>query len=202
MAPTHDLATRASLFLRLYRSGTVNEGAWREFLDRYGRLIYKWCRYWQLQNADAEEVTQQVLLQLLSKMKTFVYDPGQSFRAWLKTITHHTWRNLSVGRRLGPVGGGDRAAWDRLLTVAARDDLSRRLEQQFDHELLARAMVSVRLRVAPHNWEAFQLTALGGETPQEVARRLAMNVTHVYAARWSVQRLLREEVSRLESGQI
>ena len=70
------------------------------------------------------------------------------------------------------------------------------------HELLARAMVSVRLRVAPHNWEAFQLTALGGETPQEVARRLAMNVTHVYAARWSVQRLLREEVSRLESGQI
>jgi RNA polymerase sigma-70 factor (ECF subfamily) len=66
MGPTCDLATRASLLIRLYRSGGVDEGAWREFINRYGRLIYKWCRYWQLQDADAEEVTQQVLMQLVS----------------------------------------------------------------------------------------------------------------------------------------
>jgi RNA polymerase sigma-70 factor (ECF subfamily) len=198
MELTHDLTTRASLLVRLYRSGAAGEGAWQEFVDRYGRLIYKWCRYWQLQDADAEEVTQLVLVQLLCKMRGFVYDPSRSFRAWLKTVTHNVWRNLAVSRKCLPVGGRDSEEWEQLLTIAAREDLNRRLEQQYDHELLDEAMVRVRLRVAPHNWEAFRLTALDGEPPQDVARRLTMKVAHVYAARSSVQRLLREEVQELE----
>jgi RNA polymerase sigma-70 factor (ECF subfamily) len=201
MQLAHDLATPASLLLRLYRSGSVGEGAWREFVERYARLIYKWCRYWQLQNADAEEVTQQVLVQLVSKMKDFVYDPSRSFRAWLKTVTHHAWRNLAASRRCVPVGGGDSGEWERLLTVTARDDLARRLEQQFDRELLDEAMIRVRSRVAPHNWEAFRLTAIDGVPALEVARRLEMKIANVYAARSNVQRLLREEVGKLDQGE-
>jgi RNA polymerase sigma-70 factor (ECF subfamily) len=59
-------------------------------------------------------------------------------------------------------------------------------------------MVRVRLRVAPHNWEAFRLAAIDGVEPSEVARRLDMKIANVYAARSNVQRLLREEVGRLE----
>jgi RNA polymerase sigma-70 factor (ECF subfamily) len=134
-------------------------------------------------------------------MKGFVYDPERSFRAWLKTVTHHTWRDLAASRRHMPVGGSTIDEWDQLLSLAARDDLNRRLEQQFDHELLDEAMVRVRLRVAPHNWEAFKLAALDREPPQEVARRLSMKVAHVYSARSSVQRLLREEIQKLEGGE-
>ena len=75
-----DLTTRATLLGRLYRSGAADEDAWRDFVDHYGRQIYKWCRHWQLQDADAEEVTQRVLVLLVAKMKDFVYDPAQSFR--------------------------------------------------------------------------------------------------------------------------
>ena len=95
-----DFTTRATLFGRLYRSGAADEDAWREFVDHYGRRIYKWCRHWHLQDADAEEVTQRVLLLLLAKMKDFVYDPSRSFRAWLKTVTHHAWRNLVDSRQM------------------------------------------------------------------------------------------------------
>jgi RNA polymerase sigma-70 factor (ECF subfamily) len=193
-----DLTTRATLFGRLYRSGTADEDAWREFVDHYGCRIYKWCRYWQLQDADAEEVTQRVLVLLLAKMKDFVYDPARSFRAWLKTITHHAWRNLVSSRQYVLAGGGDSGQWERLLTIAARDDLAQRLEQEFDRELLENAMVRVRLRVAPHNWEAFRLTAIDGEDPRAVARRLDMKIANVYAARSNIQRLLREEVEKLE----
>jgi RNA polymerase sigma-70 factor (ECF subfamily) len=200
MGTTYSPATRASLFDRLYRSGSPDDDAWREFVDRYGRLIYKWCRYWQLQDDDAEEVTQRVLVQLVSRMKGFVYDPSRSFRAWLKTVTHHAWHNLVVSRQRAPGGGGDSGQWERLLTVPARDDLALRLARQFDRELLDEAMVRVRLRVASHNWEAFRLTAVEGEPPHEVARRLAMKVAHVYAARSNVQRLLREEVRKLDPG--
>jgi RNA polymerase sigma-70 factor (ECF subfamily) len=198
MAEPHELRTRATLLARLYRSGTADETAWREFVDLYGRQIYKWCRYWQLQDADAEEVTQQVLVQLLSKMKEFVYDPAHSFHAWLKTVTHHAWRNLAVSRQHKMAGSGDSHLWEQLLTLPARDDLALRLEQEFDRELLETAMLRVRLRVAPHNWEAFRLTALDGVSAREVAKRLDMKIAHVYAARSSVQRLLREEVEQLD----
>ena len=61
-------------------------------------------------------------------------------------------------------------------------------------------MVRVRLRVAPHNWEAFRLTAIDGVEPREVARRLDMKIANVYAARSNIQRLLREEVEMPELG--
>jgi RNA polymerase sigma-70 factor (ECF subfamily) len=200
MACACELTTRASLLGRLYRSGTADEDAWREFVEHYGRQIYKWCRFWDLQDADAEEVTQRVLVLLLAKMKDFVYDPARSFRAWLKTVTHHAWRNLANSRQYALIGVGDSEHWDHLLTVAARDDLLQRLERDFDRELCEEALVRVRSRVAPHNWEAFRLTAINSVSPVEVARRLEMKIANVYAARSNVQRLLREQVATLEGG--
>jgi RNA polymerase sigma-70 factor (ECF subfamily) len=110
MRDPHDLRTRATLLARLYHSGTTDEAAWREFVDLYGRQIFRWCRHWDLQDADAEEVTQQVLMQLLAKMKDFVYDSSRSFRAWLKTVTHHAWRNLAESRAHRPLAGGGQRA--------------------------------------------------------------------------------------------
>jgi RNA polymerase sigma-70 factor (ECF subfamily) len=201
MACACDLTTPATLLGRLYRSGNADHDAWREFVERYGRQIYKWCRFWNLQDADAEEVTQRVLMALLAKMKDFVYDPSRSFRAWLKTITHHAWRNLISSRQYALAGAVGTEHWNRLLTVAARDDLADRLERDFDRELFEEAALRVRLRLAPHNWEAFRLTALEGVDPAEVARRLEMKIAHVYAARSNIQRLLREEVAKLERGE-
>jgi RNA polymerase sigma-70 factor (ECF subfamily) len=198
MDAVFDLSTRATLLGRLYQSGADDEDAWREFVELYGRRIYKWCRHWRLQDADAEEVTQQVLMLLLVKMKDFVYDPSRSFRAWLKTVTHHAWRNLVTSRQYAATASGDGRQWERLLTIEARDDLVQRLEREFDRELLEQAMVRVRIRVAPHNWEAFRLTAIDGVESREVARRLDMKIANVYAARSNVQRLLREEVEELE----
>jgi RNA polymerase sigma-70 factor (ECF subfamily) len=190
--------TRATLLARLCGAGAADEQAWREFVDLYGRQIYKWCRCWYLQDADAQEVTQQVLVELLSKMKEFVYDPGRSFRGWLKTIAHHAWQNLVVSRRHKMAWGTDSQLWELLLAIPARDDLVQRLEQEFDRELLEQAKLRVRLLVAPHNWEAFRLTALEGVPASEAAQRLSMKIANVYAARSSVQRLLREEVEKLD----
>ena len=66
-------------------------------------------------------------------------------------------------------------------------------------ELLEQAVQRVRLRVKPHTWEAFKLTALDGLSGAEAARRLQMKVGQVYVARSTVQRMLREETQNLES---
>jgi RNA polymerase sigma factor (sigma-70 family) len=196
-----DISTRATLLGRLYRSGAADHDAWREFVDQYGCRIYRWCRHWQLQEADAEDVSQRVLVLLLAKMKDFVYDPARSFRAWLKTITHHAWRDLVTSRQYAAARPGSDGQWERLLTITARDDLVQRLEEEFDRELLQETMFRVRLRVAPHKWEAFRLSAIEGIEPREVARRLDMKTAHVYAARSKIQRLIRAEIEQQERGE-
>src|SRR5262249_27719327 len=92
-----DTRTSASLLERL--RAPEDQAAWRDFAGRYGPKIYKWCLRWNLQEADAEDVTQNVLLKLAAKMRTFAYDPSRSFRAWLKTVTHHAWRDFVDSRR-------------------------------------------------------------------------------------------------------
>ena len=74
------------------------------------------------------------------------------------------------------------------------------LNDQFDHELLDEAIVRVRLRVEPHTWEAFRLTALDGMAGTAVADQLGMKVATVFKAKSKVQRMLREEIRRLEGS--
>src|SRR5262249_27135500 len=149
-----------------------------------------WCLRWRLQDADAQDVTQIVLLKLAQRMKDFTYDPGRSFRAWLKTVTHHAWQDYVASRRTAPGATGGSRDEEPLDSVTARDDLTRELEELFDLELLETAMQRVRLRAAPHTWMAFSMTAVEGIAAPEVARRLGMKIARVYAARSMIQQRL------------
>ncbi len=197
MREAPELRTSATLLGRL-RSAPIDQDAWREFVDRYGAHIHGWCKRWHLQDADARDVAQAVLTSLCIKMRTFTYDPQLSFRGWLRTLTHHTWSDLMARRRLVTCGGGrgERPGW--LESIEAREDLMDSLNRQFDQELLDEASVRVRLRVEPHTWEAFRLTAFEGMAGTTVADLLGMKVATVFKAKSKVQRMLRDEIRRLE----
>ena len=59
--------------------------------------------------------------------------------------------------------------------------------------------MQVRLRVAPHTWEAFRLVAIEGLPVAEVAAKVRMQVAMVYVAKSKVQKMLREEIRKLEA---
>jgi RNA polymerase sigma-70 factor (ECF subfamily) len=189
--------TSSSLLGRLGRDPN-DAAAWGEFVRRYGRKVYVWCQRWGLQDADAEDVTQNVLLEVARKMRVFVYDPSKSFRAWLKTLAHAAWCDWLEGRRRPGQGSGDKAVLDALASVEARDDLVTRLEEEYDCELLEEAVARVRLRVEPRTWESFRLLAQEGLSGAEAAARLGMKVGTVFVAKSKVQRMLQEEMRRLE----
>jgi RNA polymerase sigma-70 factor (ECF subfamily) len=113
-------------------------------------------------------------------------------------VTRHAWSAFTENRRQAVPVSGDTRLGGLLETVEAREDLVRRLEEQFDHELLELALARTRQRVEPHTWEAFQLTALEQHPAGEVAGRLGMNVATVYVARSKVQKLVRQELRLLE----
>jgi RNA polymerase sigma-70 factor (ECF subfamily) len=199
MADARLPTTRVTLLARL-RQDPTDQAAWDEFVERYGRHIYRWCRQWKLQDADAEDVTQDILVKLAQKLRAFAYDPSGSFRGWLKTVAHHAWRDFVDSRCRAQAAVGDSQLWELLQTLEAREDLVQKLEEAFDHELLEAAKVRVRLRVAPHTWEAFRLVALDGLPVAEVATRVQMQVAMVYVAKSKVQKMLQEEIRKLEAG--
>jgi RNA polymerase sigma factor (sigma-70 family) len=172
--------------------------AWARFVAVYGPKIRGWCRQWGLQEADAEDVTQDVLLRMAQKLGTFVYDPSRSFRGWLRTVTQNALAHFVADRKRRCAGSGDAQVVELLQSVPARDDLMQRLEEQFDSEVVAEACTRARRRVEPRTWDAFHLMAREGLGGEEAAARLGMNVGAVVKAKSRVLAFIREEVRRLD----
>jgi RNA polymerase sigma factor (sigma-70 family) len=189
--------TRITLLGRLRRNHSDPE-AWSEFVEHYGRKIYGWCRIWGLQDADAQDVTQHVLLKLVAGFRDFRYEPGRSFRGWLKTLTHHAWHDYLKARGRPGQGTGDSSIFDVVANVEAREDLALRLQDAFDQELLEEAMARVRLRIEPRTWDAFRLLALDEWSGAQAAQHLDMKVATVFVSRSKVLRMIREEVAKLD----
>src|SRR5262249_56151209 len=86
--------TRASLLVRLRdpRDGA----AWREFVERYGPVVYGYVRKQGLQDADAADLCQDVLAAVAGAVGRLNYDPNRgSFRNWLFTVVRRkliNWR--------------------------------------------------------------------------------------------------------------
>lgn len=191
--------TRVTLLHRLNQN-PGDQISWGEFFRLYSPAIRGWLSHWGLQEADAQDVTQNVLMRLTQKLPQFKYDPSKSFRGWLKTLTHHAWHDFvtEAGRRVR--GSGDTSVLDQLQSVEAREDLAARVEATFDKELLEMALVRARERVAENTWLAFKLSAIDSVAPQAVADQLGIRVSQVYLAKHRVQKLIQEEIRDLEGS--
>ncbi len=192
--------TSVTLLGRL-RHLPADPGAWQEFVDCYGPKIFRWCRHGGLQQADAEDLTQTILLKLLRVMQTFEYDPSQRFRSWLRTVVHNAWHDLLRALQRTRAESGVTGAADPLASIEARDDLITQMEAAYDLELLELAAARVRLRISPVTWDAYRLSAIEQLPVNDVALQLKMKVATVYKARNNVQKYLRDEVKYLEGDE-
>jgi RNA polymerase sigma-70 factor (ECF subfamily) len=192
-----DSRTSVSLLGRL-TAQPGDAAAWEQFVGRYGPRLLQWCQHWGLQAADAQDVTQNVLLMVARQIRTFRYDPERSFRGWLKTVTRAAWAKWLESQRRAGQGSGDSAVLDRLASLEAGDDLVRKVEEEYERELLEAASARVRLRIDPQTWEAFRLLAFEGMSGADAAVQLGMKVGAVFVAKSRVQKMLQETVRALE----
>ena len=105
VVPTTDCSTHVSILMALCND-PGDQSAWAAFVDRYGPQIHAWCLRWRLQDADAQDVTQMVLLKLVRHLPDFAYDPSRSFRGWLRTLTAHSWSDFIRDQVRGVRGCG------------------------------------------------------------------------------------------------
>jgi RNA polymerase sigma-70 factor (ECF subfamily) len=178
----------------------LDQVAWNRFVDRYGPRIYGWCLAWRLQVEDARDVTQNVLLKLVTELQTFAYDPARSFRGWLKVVTRNAWADFLKRRKRAVLGSGDSQVLELLHSVEAGDDLVKRLGEAFDLELVEQARIRVQNQVEPESWEVFRLTEIEGQSSAEAAKVLGKTVPAVYTIRSRIRKKLRDELQKLEGA--
>jgi RNA polymerase sigma factor (sigma-70 family) len=196
-----DSKTRVSLLLAL-RSGE-SDHAWALFCGRYGPRINDWCRRWGATPEDAEEVVQETLLVVFRKMAEFQYDPGQSFRAWLKSVTERVCLQVAEQARrhrqppfplveMRP----DLVPGDPSRTAAG--EYNAILDQLADRELMDLATQNIRGRVSELMWACYERVDKGNGCREEVARSLGISAGALRVNLTRVRKLIRDELERLD----
>ena len=193
----HPATTSESLLTRLTQAN-ADPAAWSHFVEVYGLQIVQWCRSYGLQDADAQDLAQDVLVRFWRQARNFQYKPGRYFRGYLHKVARTALWQWKVRLKEGDIGAGGEQMHQRLRLIPAKEDLLARLEQAYDQELLRMAMREVEQRVDPHNWRAFELVVLEKRSGTDAAQILGIEAHAVYVARLRVQRMIRTVLLRLE----
>lgn len=186
--------TRPSLLLRL--KDLRDQEAWADFVAIYAPLVYGFGRQRGLQEADARDLTQEVLRAVAVSAERLEYDPERgSFRSWLYTVTRNKY--LDVMRRRGQPGRGtgDSDVLARLNEEPAREE--DQWEQEYRQQVFAWAGARVRGEFEDSTWQAFWQVAVEGKKAKQAAADLKLTVAAVYIAKSKILARLREEIQPL-----
>ena len=192
--------TKPSLLLRLRDS--QDQQAWSTFLEIYQPLIYRIVRQRRIQDADAREVTQEVLLAVAGSIDRWEADPNRgTFRGWLTTIARNLVVNFLIKQSRHPRGSGDsdiRREIDELPAADGEQSVLFNMEEK--RQIFRWAAERVRQEFRETHWQAFWLTAIDGRNAIEVATELGISVGLVYVSRNRVMKRLREKVEEYRTS--
>ena len=198
------LPTRQTLLSRL--RDWEDQMGWREFFDAYWRLIYNVARRSGLADSQAQEVVQSTFIYLARKMPNFHYDRARgSFRSWLRVVTRSR-INVYVRKERAnnqfirePLANSRADGVDDIAEIAdpAGDALDEVWQREWEENLLATAMRSVRSKASSQQLLIFRLATRGELPLAQVAKKLGVSLAQVYLARHRVGKLFKAEVLRL-----
>jgi RNA polymerase sigma-70 factor (ECF subfamily) len=186
--------TSASLLDRLRFA--PHDAVWAEMVELYTPLVQSWLRRFGLPENDVDDLVQGVMMIVTRRIPQFERKRTGSFRAWLRTITHHCLRNHRRKQSREAQGTGDSRVVELLNGLADPDSaLSREWDREHDRYLVRRLLERVRDRFEPGTWRAFEAYVCQGKRPAEVAEALGMSVGAVMVAKSRVLNRLRKEAA-------
>ncbi len=190
--------TSHSLIARVKDLG--DGAAWMEFLGIYQPVVFRMARRRGLQDADAQDVMQQVFLSISKSIEGWV--PGDSqppFRAWLTTIARNA-ITKALTRRPRDAATGSTSMVELLDAQPDPQATTAEILAEARKELIRWATEQIRSEFSEATWNVFWLTAIEGVPIAEVAKSTGRSAGAIYVARYRVIARLKEKV--LEVSQL
>ena len=163
--------------------------AWSRFVRLYTPLLRAWTKKQGLRDADADDLTQEVLVKLMDELPKYRRAAGQSFRGWLYRVTAN--RCTDFRRR---VATRALPAADGLSAVDTESPLSDFEEVEYRRAIVSRGLELIRPEFNERTWFAFHQLMIQGVPTAEVAHELGVTENAVYLARHRVLTRLRREI--------
>jgi RNA polymerase sigma-70 factor (ECF subfamily) len=186
----HESSSTSASLLKRIRS-TDDHAAWREFVHRYWRLVWWFGRSSGLSEQDAEEVVQEVFIDVAKLAVSLEYEREKGrFRGMLQVIAH---RRIVDRFRKRRVTTGSDASLGHLEADDSWKETWRR--QELRAELLA-SLDLISREVEPVTYQAFQLYVLEEWPVKKVANYLSISEDSVYAAKSRIIERLRQRVAQ------
>jgi RNA polymerase sigma-70 factor (ECF subfamily) len=185
--------TSLSLLRRLRRS--PESESWSRLVELYAPLIRAWLRKYDVQDSDANDLVQEVLVAVSKDLGKFEHagQPG-AFRAWLRAIMVNRLRKFWRARDRRPQARADSEINARL---AQLDDPSSETSQiwnrEHDQYVLRQLLALAEPHFAKNTWTAFCRVALDGAKPDVVAEEMGISRNAVIIAKCRVLSRLRQE---------
>jgi RNA polymerase sigma-70 factor (ECF subfamily) len=148
-----------------------------------------WARKLGLQDHDAADLVQDVLVVLVRKLPDFHYQQGRTFRGWLRTVLLNKWRDRPHRGAPGPLDSAVEP-----VASAEEDDLE---EREYRLYILGRALRLMAEDFELATWQACWETVACGRPAAEVAAELGLTVNAVYLAKARVLGRLRHDFKGL-----
>ena len=185
--------TSRSLLARVH----ANEpAAWDRLVTLYAPLVWHWCRRMKLPEQEIADVFQEVFQSVATHLHRFRGDrPADTFRGWLRTITTNKILDHYRAKKRQPAASGGSEAqawWAQIPDMLPADDSPE--ETTLSNELFQQALKLIQSEFAERTWNAFWRVVVDGQSPQDVAKELAMSAGAVRVAKCRVLHRLRQEL--------
>lgn len=187
--------TSLSLIARLQELGDGE--SWAEFLRLYQPVVYRIARRRGLQEADAQDVAQQVFLSISRSIEGWQGGLKQTpFRAWLTAIARNAVLK-SLARRPRDQAAGTSSVMDLLDHIPDRDETASDFDLETQREIVHRAAERIRAEFTTETWTLFWRTAIDGVPIADVAHSTRRTPGSIYIARHRVLSRLKVEVEEM-----
>jgi len=167
--------------------------SWQEFVDLYEPWLRGQLRRNGLQEADADDVVQEILVVLIEQVSNFRHNGRKgAFRAWLRGVTVNRLRELGRQRKYTPLAGGSQLALRLEQLADDHSQLSQRWDREHDQYIVNQLLKQIAGDFEATTWQAFRSFVLEGRTAAEVSAALGISQGAVWTAKSHVLKRLRQ----------
>ena len=171
--------------------------AWAEFLGIYQPVVYRMARRRGLQDADAQDVVQQVFASIARSIDTWQAGTDRPpFRAWLTTVARNAITN-ALTRRPRDRAAGSTSVVQQLNEVPAPDETTSEIIREARREIVHWVATQIRPEFTEQTWDIFWKTSIEGVAVADVSASTGRSVGAIYVARHRVLTRLKEKVGEV-----